>query len=158
MSDIKCHCQRKLGRGHGSRLANSFQIPTTDYLSDMILKYSLFNPIGFFSCDFDHPPWFWLLHKITEPIWGTLCELHVFLLPLVSFLCIFYLFRLFEIRSTCIHVMNDSGSFLRLWWACKFRSCVTLADSPILSHFQITFSQNCADKISSQSAFGTVHL
>ena len=82
------------------------------------------------------------LQKIIESIWGNMCKL--FLLPLATFLRIFYLFRLFEIRSNCIHVMNDD--------------IMTLADSPILSHFQITFSQNCADKISNQIGFGTVHL
>ena len=154
---IKCHCQRKPRRGHGSRSPDSFQIPTTDYLSDMILKYSLFNLIDVFSCEFDHPHLFLAnLPKITGSIWGDLCKL--FLLPLASFLCIFYLFRLFEIRSNCIHVMNDSGFFLRFSQACKFPSRVTLADSPILSHFQITFSQICADKISNQIGFGTVHL
>ena len=154
---IKCHCQRQPGRGHGSRSADFFQIPTTDYLSDMILKFFLFNLIDVFSCEFDHPRLFLAnLHKITGLIWGDLCKL--FLLPLASFLCIFYLFRLFEIRSNCIHVMNDSGFFLRFSRACKFPSCVTLADSPILSHFQITFSQICADKISNQIGFGTVHL
>ena len=120
----------------------------------MILKFFLFNLIDVFSCEFDHPPLFLAnLHKITGSIWGDL-----FLLPLASFLCIFYLFRLFEIRSNCIHVMNDSGFFLRFSRACKFPSRVTLADSPILSHFQITFSQICADKISNQIGFGTVHL
>ena len=54
--------------------------------------------------------------------------------------------------------MNDSGFFLRFSRACKFPSRVTLADSPILSHFEITFSQICADKISNQIGFGTVHL
>ena len=121
----------------------------------MIKKYSLFNPLGFFSCDFDHPPWFWLI-CIRVLYYINLCRL--FLLPPSSFLCIFYLFRLFEIRSNCIHVMNDSGFFLRFSRACKFPSRVTLADSPILSHFQITFSQICADKISNQIGFGTVHL
>ena len=52
---------RKPGRSHGSRSADSFQIPSTDYLSDMVKKYSLSNPIGFFSCDFDQPPCFWLI-------------------------------------------------------------------------------------------------
>ena len=125
----------------------------------MILKYSLCNLIDFFSCEFDHPPLFLAnLHKITRSIWGDLCKL--FLLPLASFLCIFDLFRLFEIRSNCIHVMNDSGFFLRFSRACRFPPRVALADSPILSHFQITctFSQICADKISNQIGFGTVHL
>ena len=35
---------------------------------------------------------------------------------------------------------------------------VTLADAQILSHFQIPFSDNNADKISHQIGFGTVHL
>ena len=122
----------------------------------MIKKFSLSNLIGFFPCDFDHPLVFGNLHKITKSIWSNLCKL--FLLLLASFLCIFNLFRLFKIRSNCIHVMNDSGFFLCLWRACKFLSRVTLAESPILSHFQITFSQNCADKISNQIGFGTVHL
>ena len=39
---FKCHCQRKSDRAHGSRLADYFQIPTTDYLSDMISYTSLF--------------------------------------------------------------------------------------------------------------------
>ena len=123
-----------LSEKNGSRSADSFQIPATDYLSHMIVKYSLFNLIGVFSCEFDHPPLFLAnLHKIAESIWGNLCKL--FLLPLASFLCIFDLFRLFEIRSNCIHVMNESGFFLRLWRACKFPSRVSLADSPIISHF-----------------------
>ena len=83
---INCHCQRKPGRAHGSRSADSFQIPTTDYLSDMILKYSLFNMIGFFSSNFDHPPCFWLICiRLPSQIWGNLCKL--FFLPLASFLC-----------------------------------------------------------------------
>ena len=61
MQHLKCHCQRKPGRGHGSRSADSFQIPATDYLSHMIVKYSLFNLIGVFSCEFDYPPCFWLI-------------------------------------------------------------------------------------------------
>ena len=125
---LECHCQTKPGRGHGSRSADSFQIPTTVYLSDMIKKYSLFNPLGFFSCDFDHPPWFWLI-CIRVLYYINLCRL--FLLPPSSFLCIFYLFRLFEIRSNCIHVMNDSGFFLCLWWASKLPSRVTLSDSTV---------------------------
>ena len=120
------------------------QIPTTDYLSDMKKKYIPFQiRLACFSCDFDHPPLFLAnLRTITESIWGNLCKL--FPLPLASFPCIFDLFRSFEIRSNCSHVMNDSG-FLCLWRAGKFPSLVTLADSPILSHFQITFSQNCTD-------------
>ena len=103
------------------------------------------------------PPLFFAnLHKITKSIWGNLCKL--FLLPRASFPCIIDLFRLFEIRSNCIHVMNDSGLFLCLRRAYKFPSLVTLADSPILSHFQTTCSQNCADKISNQIGFGAVHL
>ena len=79
-----------------------------------------------------------------------------YLLPVF---CAFLIYlRLFEIRSNCIHVMNDSGLFLCLRRASKFSSRVTLADSPILSHFQIAFSQNCANKISNQIGFGTVHL
>ena len=70
---------------HGSRSADSFQIPTTDYLSDMIKKYSLSNQIGFFSSQFDHPPCFWLICiRLPSQIWGDLCKL--FLLPLASFL------------------------------------------------------------------------
>ena len=54
--------------------------------------------------------------------------------------------------------MIPAGFFLRFSRACRFPSRVTLADSLILSHFQITFFQIRADKISNQIGFGTAHL
>ena len=81
--DIKCHCQRKPGRGHGSRSADSFEIPTTDYLSDMIVKYSLFNLIGDFSCEFDHPPCFWVICIGLPSQFGVTCTSYFSYLLLV---------------------------------------------------------------------------
>ena len=72
---FKCHCQRKSDRAHGSRLADYFQIPTTDYLSDMI------------SCDFDHLLVFNLanLHKNTRVKFGvTSTSYFTYLLPVFS--------------------------------------------------------------------------
>ena len=85
-----CHCQRKPGRGHRSRSADSFQIPTTDYLSDMILKYSLFNLIDVFSCEFDHPPCFWLICIRLPSQFGVTCASYFsYLLPVF---CAFFIY------------------------------------------------------------------
>ena len=88
---VKCHCQRKPGRGHGSRSADSFEIPTTDYLSDMIVKYSLFNLIGDFSCEFDHPPCFWLICKRLPSQFGVTCTSYFSNLLLVFSAFLIYL-------------------------------------------------------------------
>ena len=91
ISPIKCHCQRKPGRGHGSRSADSFEIPTTDYLSDMIVKYSLFNLIGVFSCEFDHPPCFWLICIGLPSQFGVTCTSYFSYLLLVFSAFLIYL-------------------------------------------------------------------
>ena len=87
---MKCHCQRKPGRGHELTLADSFQIPTTVYLPDMIKKYSLFNPIGFFSYDFDQPPCFWLICIRLASQFGVTCARY-FSCPLPLF-CAFFIY------------------------------------------------------------------
>ena len=114
-------------------LSIPFKFRTTDYLSDTILNYSLLKRIGLFPFDFYHS--FWI--RIPCRIWADFCK--IFYLPLST-----------EMRSICIHVMNDFGF---LWWLCRaciFVSRVTfLADSPILSS---------ADNISNQNGFGKVHL
>ena len=89
--DVKCHCQRKPGRGHGSRSADSFEIPTTDYLSDMIVKYSLFNLIGVFSCEFDNPPCFWLICIRLPSQFGVTCTSYFSYLLLVFSAFLIYL-------------------------------------------------------------------
>ena len=88
---LKCHCQRKPGRGHGSRSADSFEIPTTGYLSDMIVKYSLFNLIGDFSCEFDHPPCFWLICIRLPSQFGVTCTSYFSYLLLVFSAVLIYL-------------------------------------------------------------------
>ena len=94
-----------VGRAHGSRLADFFQIPTTDYLFDIINTYSRFNLIGLFLCHFDHLPCFWLICiRIPCQIWGNFCKL--FYLPLASFQRFFDSCRSFEIRSNCFYVLR----------------------------------------------------
>ena len=90
-SYFKCHCQRKPGRGHGSRSADSFEIPTTDYLSDMIVKYSLFNLIDDFSCEFDNPPCFWLICIRLPSQFGVTCTSYFSYLLLVFSAVLIYL-------------------------------------------------------------------
>ena len=48
---FKCNCQKKPGSVHGSRLADSFQIPTTDNLSHMIKNGPFLSGFGFFACE-----------------------------------------------------------------------------------------------------------
>ena len=119
--------------GRGSRPIYSIQIPYHRLPFWYDFEYSLLKRIGLFPFDFHHS--FWI--RIPRRIWADFCK--IFYLPLST-----------EMRSICIHVMNDFGF---LWWLCRaciFVSRVTfLADSPILSS---------ADNISNQNGFGKVHL
>ena len=126
-----------MGRAHGSRFkAYSIQIPYHRLPFWYNFDCSLLKRIGLFQFDFHHS--FWpICIRIPCRIWVDLCT--IFYLPLST-----------EMRSICIHVMNDFGFLWHLCGACIFASRVTfLADSPILS---------CADNISNQNGFGKVHL
>ena len=84
---FKCHCQRKPGRAHGSRLADSFQIPTTDNLPHMI-KIFLFKRIGLCPITLTTPLVFGFKICMRTPcqIWGNFCKLLylAYLLPVFS--------------------------------------------------------------------------
>ena len=109
---FKCHCRRKVGRAHGSRLkAYSIQIKyhTLPFWYDF--EYSLLKRIGLFQFDFHHSFWS-ICIRIPCRIWADLCK--IFSVPLSA-----------EMRSICIHVMNDFGFLWCLCRACIFVSLVT---------------------------------
>ena len=125
--------------GRGSRPI-PFKFRTTDYLSDTFWIFPLKKD---WLVSIRLSPLFLVnLHKNTVSNLGWLVQ--DISLPLST-----------EMRSICIHVMND---FSFLWCLAYLHICIFaylrlawpfLADSPISS---------CADNISNQNGFGKVHL
>ena len=74
-------------------------------------EYSLLKTIGLFQFDFHHSFWS-ICIRIPWRIWADLCM--IFYLPLST-----------EMRSICIHVMNDFSFLWCLCRACIFASRVT---------------------------------
>ena len=127
----------KIGQGPRVEVQGLFHSNSVPQITFLIpFEYSLLKRIGLFQVDFHHSFWS-ICIRIPCRIWADLCK--IFYLPLST-----------EMRSICIHVMNDFGFLWCLCRACIFESRVTfLADSPIL---------NCADNISNQNGFGKAHL
>ena len=127
--------------GRGSRPIYPIHIPYHRLPFWYDFEYSLLKTIGLFQFDFHHSFWS-ICIRIPCRIWADLGK--IFYLPLST-----------EMRSICIHVMND---FSFLWCLAYLHICIFaylrlawpfLADSPISS---------CADNISNQNGFGKVHL
>ena len=105
---VKSHCRRKVGRAHGSRFkAYSIQIPYHRLPFWYNFEYSLLKTIGLFQFDFQHSFWS-ICIRIPWRIWADLCM--IFYLPLST-----------EMRSICIHVMND---FSFLWCLAYLHICI----------------------------------
>ena len=126
-----------MGRAHGSRFkAYSIQIPYHRLPFWYNFEYSLLKTIGLFQFDFHHSFWS-ICIRIPWRIWADLCK--IFYLPLST-----------EMRSICIHVMNDFSFLWCLCRACIFASRVTFFGG--FSDFKLP------DNISNQNGFGKVHL
>ena len=122
-SEHKCQCQRKPGRGHGTRSANSFNILNSLPFWCDFKKYSLSNLIGFFSCDFDQPPFFRLICIRLPSQFGVTCATYVsYLLPVFCAFFIYLDYLRFDpivfmwwMILGCCYVFGEHANFRLLW-------------------------------------------
>ena len=112
---FKCNCQKKPGRGHGSRLADSFQIPTTDNLSHMIKNSPFLSGFGYFACE-------------QCQIWRILCKL-------------FYLAYLLPVSSVFSIYVNHLrfDTFVFTWWIIMYAPILL----PMKIHCSVYFLGFC---------------